>query len=283
MKATELLTFIGSKMGIDISQHLSPGEQDFDISDDVKALFDKEIFTFDAAKNNIKLKNHFTSAALDGVDHILNEHFDKFGFSPDEVAELNGIRNTYERHRKFGEILSSKKQQATPQPDDEIKKLNDQILALKRENQSEKEKYISEYENNFRNFVLTEAILKRPLDVDRFGDSDTAIAIAKMKLEKELLDKGIDLKRVDKSLKMVQKTNPEMDYYIDNSPAQFDTFLDRLLADAKLLKITDPEPSIPSVTPQRSQQPRSPNQPNASMLSKLDQAMAEFNGGSKPV
>ena len=46
----------------------------------------------------------------------------------------------------------------------------------------------------------------------------------------------------DGELKLVQSALPDMDFYMDNKPVSFSDFTNKILADNKLLEVSNPNP-----------------------------------------
>lgn len=282
-KLTAFLGALAPKFGVDITAHLAAlAENDIDLPDELANPFTtKDILTEESARNNPKIKAYFTSQSLNTVDATLDTLMADHGFTEDQQQAVKKAQGTYERQRVFAKIMAESK--TTPPNNDEVTRLNTEIVNLKRQHQEQLSAKDSEYQKNIHNFTLDKALSKRRLDEDKFGSLDLATDFAKIQLDKALAEKGI-IKVFDpttQQFKLKQAANPEMDYFVDNSPAQFETFLDQLLADKKILKINDPVPTPQPVTPGNIPPNRQPGQfSNNGFASQYDDALREFQQGS---
>jgi hypothetical protein len=78
----------------------------------------------------------------------------------------------------------------------------------------------------------------------KFATKDLPIEVntqmARLLIDKQLKEKGAMLVRKDGELKLVQSALPDMDYYQDNKPVSFSDFTNKILADNKLLEVSQP-------------------------------------------
>lgn len=282
-KLTAFLGALAPKFGVDVSAHLAAlAENDIELPDELAGAFtSKEILTEDSARNNPKLKAHFYAQSLSPMDRTLEALMSEHGFTDEQQQEVKGGQGTYERQKLFTRILAERK--PTAQVNDEVTKLHAQLAAERKIAQEKEAAKDAELQKYIHNFTLDTALAKRRLDEEKFGGRDIAADFAKIQLEKALAEKGVIkiYDPVSNNFKLKQASNPEMDFFIDNSPASFDTFLDQLLADKMILKINDQGPAAPPVNPGAIPPNRTPAQrPNNNLASAYDDVLREFEAGS---
>jgi hypothetical protein len=86
--------------------------------------------------------------------------------------------------------------------------------------------------------------VKNLLAGKKFATKDLPIEVntqmARLLIDKQLKEKGAMLIRKDGELKLVQSALPDMDFYMDNKPVSFSDFTNKILADNKLLEVSQP-------------------------------------------
>jgi hypothetical protein len=106
MKIPDFINGLASKVGkqneqavIDILSRADLAN--IDLSDDVANAIVNQLLTVEAAKNNPVIKNHFNALALGSVDKEILDTIKKLELGDEFEAEISGLKNTYEKQRKF--------------------------------------------------------------------------------------------------------------------------------------------------------------------------------------
>jgi hypothetical protein len=223
--------------------------------DDVLANdINSSLLTIDGAKNNQALKTHFSTLALNGVDAEILNSIEAFGFDDEVKTELLGEKNTYHKHRKLTAKIKETVEalRAAAQKDDTraIEKYTAQINKLQGELSSVKESHVpkSEVETLKKQHEgeLTNFIVKNTLSTKKYANEtvspDINVEFANVVLGRALSDKGIVLVKDGNGLKLKQASDPALDFYDSQQKAvTFNDFVDKTLAEAKILAVSDPK------------------------------------------
>ena len=127
--------------------------------------------------------------------------------------------------------------------------------------------------SEFHENEITEMYVKNVLAGKKFATKDLPIEVntqmARLLIDKQLKEKGAMLVRKDGELKLVQSALPEMDFYMDNKPVSFSDFTNKILAENKMLEVSQP------ATTQATQQTiQTGNQNTAKFEAQMAQSMA---------
>jgi hypothetical protein len=241
----------------------NPALATIEIDDVLANDINSALLTIEGAKNNQTIKNHFSASALNGMDAEILNSVDVLGFDDAFKTELSGIKNTYQKYRKLNSKITETVEalKAATQKDDtkEIEKRTAQINKLQSELSNYKESYVPKSEvetiNKRHESELTDFIVRNTLFTKKYStgsDADVNVEFANVILNKALAAKGIVLAKDGNSLKLKQAADPALDYYDDQQKAvAFGDFVDKALADAKILAVSDPKKTTP-VTPVQS-------------------------------
>jgi hypothetical protein len=256
------------------------------VPDEIVSQFNSTLLTLDQAKTNYDLKNHFYGAALAPVEKELQNLATAYEFSEEDLAELNGIKSTFSKipalKTKLDNAIAKKAAAAGGDKGkhaEEIVRLNAEIAAAKAEMSNATQRISSEYEgkivdmalNNFMNqYSFTDAIPK-----------EVAAMTARNIFEQTVNSKRAKYKLVNNELTLVNADDESLPFMQENQPVQFRAFVDKIVADNKLLKTT---PTPPPAPPARGQggggsDPKSlPNATN-NMLEKMAKDLASAKQG----
>jgi hypothetical protein len=256
------------------------------VPDEIVSQFNSTLLTLDQAKTNYDLKNHFYGAALAPVEKELQNLATAFEFSEEDLAELNGIKSTFSKipalKTKLDNAIAKKAAAAGGDKGkhaEEIVRLNAEIAAAKAEMSNATQRISSEYEgkivdmalNNFMSqYSFTDAIPK-----------EVAAMTARNIFEQTVNSKRAKYKLVNNELTLVNADDESLPFMQENQPVQFRAFVDKIVADNKLLKTT---PTPPPAPPARGQggggsDPKSlPNATN-NMLEKMAKDLASAKQG----
>jgi hypothetical protein len=218
------------------------------VSEDlVQSLNEGLTLTFESAMNNQKIKNHFFTAALNGMDAelaTLASDLDDEG-----KAELAAEKSTF---KKVGILtnkikdLEAKKAQASykdkPDLTSEINKLQKQIADTIKAGEDKVAEIKTQHQNELTN-LNKDFILAKKKFANREIPQDTNIQLSKLVIENDLKTKGAKVITRDGKLVMVQASDESLDYYENGTKPSVEDYFDGVLAQNKLLAVSDPNPA----------------------------------------
>ena len=198
-------------------------------------------------KNNPEVLNHFKPIILKAVDNKYAIMAEKYGLGEDFANE----KNTYKKadlleakiDAKLAELEAQKGKGGNAEKEQLLAKqlgeLQTQLSTLTENSKKDVETVRGQYENE-----ITEMYVKNLLAGKKFATKDLPIEVntqmARLLIDKQLKEKGAMLVRKDGELKLVQSALPDMDFYMDNKPVSFSDFTNKILADNKLLEVSQP-------------------------------------------
>ena len=255
------------------------------VPDELVSQFNSTLLTIDQAKTNYDLKNHFYGAALAPVNKELQNLATAFELSDEEIAEINGVKSTFERIPLLQNKLNAaiQKKAAASGGDkgkhaEEIVRLNAEIAAAKADKDNLTNQIKSEYENkildmalnNFMNqYSYTEAIPK-----------DVAAMTARNIFDQTVTSKRAKYKLVNNELTLVNADDESLPFMQENQPVQFKAFVDKIVADNKLLKTAPPTPPpAPSARGGGGNDPKSIPATTNSFLERQAKQLSESKAG----
>lgn len=224
------------------------------VPDEIVSQFNSTLLTLDQAKTNYDLKNHFYGAALAPVEKELQNLATAYELSDEEIAEINAVKSTFSKIPALKAKLDNAMQRKAAAAGgdkgkhaEEIVRLNAEIAAAKAEMSNATQRISSEYENKFLDMALnnfmsqysyTDAIPK-----------DVAAMTARNLFDQTVSAKRAKYKLVNNELTLVNADDESLPFMQENQPVQFKSFVDKIVADNKLLKTagTPPPPPAPPV------------------------------------
>lgn len=248
-----------------------------ELDDTIMAQFDSSLMSLDGAKNNPEVLNHFKPIILKAVDNKYAILAEKYGLGEDFTNE----KNTYKKadlleqkiDAKLAELEAQKGKGGNAEKEQLLAKqlgeLQTQLSTLTETSKNEVKSVTDRYENE-----ITEMYVKNVLAGKKFATKDLPIEVntqmARLLIDKQLKDKGAMLVRKDGELKLVQAALPDMDFYMDNKPVSFSDFTNKILADNKLLEVSQPA----TQTQQQTQVVQSTNLNTSKFEAELQKALA---------
>ena len=223
------------------------------VPDEIVSHFNSTLLTLDQAKTNYDLKNHFYGAALAPVEKELQNLATAYELSDEEIAEINAVKSTFSKIPALKAKLDNAMQRKAAAAGgdkgkhaEEIVRLNAEIAAAKTEMSNATQRISSEYENKFLDMALnnfmsqysyTDAIPK-----------DVAAMTARNLFDQTVSAKRAKYKLVNNELTLVNADDESLPFMQENQPVQFKSFVDKIVADNKLLKTagTPPPPAPPA-------------------------------------
>lgn len=259
MKLGDFLKNLATKIGLQNDQALvdllaRPEMADLDVNDAIANPIVKDLMSLDGAKNNSLVKTHFTSQALNGVDTELMTAVTELELGDDVISQFKDEKNTYNKLRilkdKVKEIKSKKvetnDQTKKAEYERQILELNQKIAKAIDDSKKSLTDLTAKHEKEIVNFMRQHSLQNKPY-AQKDLKPEINIKIAESLLDDELTKSGAILVRDGNLLKLKQASNPELDLYIDHKPVSYDDFVTKILADNKLLQVTQtpPVPPVP--------------------------------------
>lgn len=237
------------------------------------------LFTIDAAKNNSDLKKYYHAQAYNGMDAVVESILanQEFGFDDTIRTEIKGIEKTTEKLpaliKKVKE-LESKKAGASKGDAAELNKrieeLNNQIIASKKSAEDQINQVKLSHNNELLDFALKNHLANFNYANDQLP-KDINVLTAHNLLQKEAANKKVLFVRdANNNIILKPSDNPEMDYFENNQKVSFEAFTNGVLANNKMLKVSDParvNPPIPV--------PGAP-EPNVELVNFYDQQLGKL-------
>lgn len=218
--------------------------------------FNSKYLTEESAKANVNIKNHFTHTALNPVDTSLTKAMEEAGFTDEAKAEINKETSSYKR---IGMVVKKMKEMASKSTSEEeklgftkeIQRLNAEIVKKDAEKESSIREINTGWVSKLSNQTLTSKIKSQPLYTTDALDIEDVTTLAHNKLEKRLQEVNAQKVFNPETLtyKLVQRENPDLGYFEAGKEVTFDAFLQKTLADAKLLKTTTNATAAAGATP----------------------------------
>lgn len=218
--------------------------------DSLQAIYDNVYNEF-GVKNNDKFSKHFKKEIYDGLDARLEATAKKFKFTEDEIGELKKITNSFERAEKIVSILQSKSDAAIEAAKGsggadkapllaEIAKRDAELVKMREEFTNKEKSLLSDF-NEKQKISLIKNFLGGKNYANKDLPKDISIQTALLLIEDKLKSGGAKIAMDnDGNLKLVQASNPDLEYTEQNKSVKFQDFAEKVIADNKLLEITDP-------------------------------------------
>lgn len=242
------LTDLAAKAGITLDSVLIEKLKTVrvELSDDVVNTLTTNLLNLDGAKQSPELKKHFTATVLNGADAAMESLFEELGFDADAVSELKGIKSTYERipalARKVKALeeaksaLNENNSKAVLQK--EIDRLNGEVEVIKKAGELEIANIKKQAAGEKLTLLADHELSSFAFPKDTREDS---LYLAKYHLANELKAKGaMVVLGDDGQLKLVQATNPDQPYTENKHTVSYKDFATKVVANKKLLEVTDP-------------------------------------------
>lgn len=258
---TELLSTQLKKAGVDLNnpdvktfiEH--PELSKIEAPEPVKAAFDG-LFTVEGGKNNEELSRHFKAIHLNGVDSTLEDVIK--GLSDTQKAELkaltlpDGKPDTLKRMRRAMEMVKETEAATYSEKIKNKDKVAEELQQKSIEWANKEIEYAKQLakKDAEHNNTVTAMLIDNFFSGVEYGNSqeaDVNIELSKTLLAKELAAKGAKIKRDGLKLKLLNAKSEETElaYMEGNKEIGFDELAKRMLAEKKMLKVSDPTPPAP--------------------------------------
>lgn len=225
-----------------------------DFPDELASGILGKLLTQEAAKNNSDIAKHFKAEALNAVDGKLLDYVSKYELGDDFLTTLKGTQGSYNKMDMFTEALNKRfteqlEAAKTNTDDPKIKeKLEEHIRTINGLN-GDLEKFKDTHVEKSKLTDLTEGyeelIMQEKIN-NLLGNYDYALPTSKevniktafSLLENAFTAKGVKVVNDDGILKL--QTSDNMEYFDKESKkVSLTDFVDTMMADHKLLKVSD--------------------------------------------
>lgn len=254
------------KSGIELTAEIkealnNPELTKVNLNDDLVKQHNDKLMTIEVAKQNPILKQHFRFETLAPFDTEINDKMiAEYEISDDLAAPIRAEKNTYEKVKLLtAAIKQLQEKKATAQVGDkkglieQIDKLNADMLSLRAQNKIKEENLIKENQNNELGWNIRGSFTGYSYS-DQYDKND-AIELGLINLNRQLMADGAKvILTPDKQLKLVQASDPSLDFTRENQKVSYKDYVDKLVADKKLIKTTEKTPITP--TPQLTPTPQ---------------------------
>jgi hypothetical protein len=260
MKLGDFLNTMASKIGKQndaglISVLSLESTKQIDVPDELANAMNAELLSLEGAKNNASIKSHFRAEALNGVDAELASLVKELGLE-DDVFKAE--KDTYGKVRalppKIKELLEKEKKGGdggTLKADlqKQIVDLNTKLSQTMEAHNAELAKINKQHEGQFMDWQVMN-LLKGFQYANKDIPSDVNVKFAKTLIDETLAQRGAKLVNENGTLKLKQANDVSLDYFDDtHKPVAYQDFVSKILADSKLLAVTDPKKGNTNVPP----------------------------------
>ncbi len=227
--------------------------------------------TLDIAKKHPTVKAHYDAIIFSGIDSRVKDLATEFGLEPADITAIDAEKNSYEKVKllqKFAKAKTEKSFEGLSKSDkaqlaEEIKKLNADIVSVRDNAQKEISAAKEKAEADTLNYAFDSALGSKKY-ANKDIPAEVNVLTAKNLLQSELQKRGAKLVRKDGKLALVSATNPELEFIENNKVVSFSDLTDSILANNKLLEVSDP--AAPAPVRKTIQQPDGQKQPDTSNI-----------------
>lgn len=207
----------------------------------------KGMVTLEAAKQNPDLKKYFTYSALSGIDSTIERlGKDEFGMDDEYLAALKKQESTGKRLIEFSKKIKELSEKKHPVGDDdkskklqaEIARLNQQFIETQEKFNSEKQEIANRFLNTSKERALKDLFQKYEYTdtLPKSVQNEVARSLFNGKLKennyKVTFDENGDNPRL--------LTDQDTEVFVNNKAVNLQQYLDKILAENNLLKVTAP-------------------------------------------
>jgi len=217
----------------------------YNLPDSLSTSIFSGFLTPDSAKNNETLRDHFFALFMNGQETTMKRLLEESELSEkwDEIKTEKGIGKKLEK--LYTAVKEAERSKAQSKGSDKkeyeqtITDLNNQIKVLKDSIPS-----IQSDRDNYWLGKVSDGEMNRILSTYQYGidlPQDVILQTAKNLVNRKLQDNKLKAEYNPDNNTFSLKTESGMDYFKDNTPIVFKTFVDSILAENKLLKIAGSE------------------------------------------
>jgi len=259
MKIGDILNTLAGKINQQNNQALidvlsRADMQQIDIPDEFANLLAADLMSLEGAKNNAAIKSHFTALALNGVDKELGNAVSELGIEDDI---FKSEKDTYGKVRTLSAKIKELVEKSGDTGGKEKRELQKQITELNAKlaqtidaHNAEVGNLKKQHEEHLMDF-LVQSSLQGKNYANKDIPAEANVKLAKTLLADALAQRGAKIINANGVLKLKQSADETLDLYDENHKAvAYEDFAAKVLADYKLLAVSDPKKVItPAVPP----------------------------------
>lgn len=253
--ALDFINYQFKKAGVEISASLkealnNPELTKVNIDDELTRKVNESLMTVEVAKENPIIKQHFKASALNPIDVVIDKLLTEYEVPEAEATAIRAEKNTYEKLPSlFKSVKTQLEGKATKAVGDKaslIKTIEEKdatILANNAKYIAEKNQLIQENKLKELDWNLSGSLAGYNYSKN-YGSREDAIALAKIKLERKLrTDNAKVILGTDGQPKLVSATDEALEYTRESQKISYREYVDKLVADEKMIEVTDPNAS----------------------------------------
>jgi len=249
-----VLDFINNtfkKAGVEMSASMkealnNPELTKVNLDDELAKKANESLMTIEVAKENPILKQHFRASSLNPIDTEIEKLLTEYEVPDAEAAAIKAEKNTYEKIPTFIKVvkaqLDSKATKAVGDKATLIKTIEEKdaiILSDRAKAKLEKEQLIAENKNKERDWNISGSLAGYNYS-KTYGDRADAIALAKIKLERQLASDGAKvILGTDGMPKLVSASDEALEFTRESQKVSYKDYIDKLVADNKMIEVTE--------------------------------------------
>lgn len=211
--------------------------KDIEVSDTIANAIDNGLMTEAEAKNSYAIKKHFTAQSLDPIDKHITETAKAKGFSEDQIAELTSIKSSYDRQKKFTELLeeqvaatAGKNSKPSDEAARQLAEAQEKISQLTSERDQAKSEADAKLYNYRLQSTIDQALSSYPL-ADHLKNDPDHLEYLNLKFKKQLEQTGAKIKLTENgTIDLVNANDETLPFTEGNKNIDFRTFTDKFMA-----------------------------------------------------
>lgn len=253
---------------------------------------DKSMLTLDAARNNEQLKGHFYKTFAHGWEQQLPEFAKELGLDDTSQAEIFAENSTFKKYEKlkqkaadaFKTLRAATTAIGKKEAEEEIRRLNADLAAAKTAvdaaRAEEAAKWVSKMQNSEQEKILS----SYDFAIDGVP-KEYVVKIANEALNRKAAERKYTISFNPDNSTFGLKTEAGLEPYEGNTPVTYKGFVDSVLAEAKLLKVSGSGGTPPPITPPAGTPPPRVATAGGRNTSAYEQALAnslaDYTGSNK--
>lgn len=201
-----------------------------------------KLLTMDEAKANDLLHQHFRKLTLNGIDAELRRVMTDLQLPAATIIELEAEKNSYARVRKLAEHLhasTNNTAQTAEQLQQEVTRLNSALQQQQQNQQDQLQALQLQKEEEMLDFTIRHSLQQKEY-AGPAGNKKAQSLTALHLLHEELAAKQASLIRDPEGMLQLVSSQTKQPYTENNKEITYGDFVDRLLANHNMLKVTDP-------------------------------------------
>ena len=263
------------------------------IKDELAQRIDNALMSLEGAKNNTDVQAHFRGTLLKTADEKFAALAEKFGFATENAAEKSTFKKFEILDAKIAakiKELDDKIKEGAGSKSEEVKALQTQIATLQAQAaqaKTESEAQIATLKSTHQSEIL-KMLINNELAGKQYAnkqlDNQVNVTIASTLLDAALKKSGACVVNDNGVLKLKNAASPDLDYYDEShKPVSFGDYVNKLLADNKLLEVSKPgAQKTPTPQPGQTIIPGGGGQVNTEKVTTaIQEALGDLTGGNQ--